>query len=748
MPLPSPILDDRSWKQLHDELVARIPVYTPEWTDHNASDPGITIVDLFAHLGEALLFRFNQIPETTKLAFLRLLHIPLRPATPSRAIVALTTKVLDGVLVGDDGHREARAGALPFELQTEVVVLPVNGYGLGKIATAAPGPAEGDLVEHARRVEHTRGGFGDNEVPAHYGVVRLPEDPAQPHAEAVDFGAAVDDTLWIPVLKTVNTVEKKHLAGKVLNVGFIPDEQVLTMSEVDPCPGTGPVAPGPSVVWQWSARLKDGREPEYRELVPVADTTRGLTRPGIVRLRLPADEALFAELRSDQLADADLEGTDDLPPPIEDDETAAKVMFWLRAYRADGGALGRILWVGVNASDVQQHRTARPEYLGTGTAQPDQQYALTNRQVIAGTLQVDVEDADGWKPWTEVATFDASHEDDHHFVLDRDAGLVRFGNGVHGRAPQIGERIRARQYRYGGGRAGNVPAGAINKLVDVTDVKIANVVRASGGEDEEDLAAALDRIPSEFRRHDRAVAASDFQELARMTPGADVGRAEVLPLFHPKHIGRTMPGVVSVMVWPREDPRRPDAPMPDRTLLSAVCRWLDLRRLVTTELYVIPPTYRKVAVSVGLEVKPGYGIEAVRRWVELVIRQYLAPLPPYGPSGEGWPLGRRVHGPELEAAALQVEGVEFLNGLSVAWYDEAAATWRQATAEQPFVLLQPYEVPQLSEITIVQGAPLPAGERVVPPPRRPKREPGSPLPPDAEDVVAVPVPIPTPREKC
>src|SRR5881394_1170651 len=84
MPIPSPILDDRSYQQLRDELVRRIPVYTPEWTDHNPSDPGITLIELFSFLAENLLFRFNQIPETARLEFLRLLQIPLRPAVPAR----------------------------------------------------------------------------------------------------------------------------------------------------------------------------------------------------------------------------------------------------------------------------------------------------------------------------------------------------------------------------------------------------------------------------------------------------------------------------------------------------------------------------------------------------------------------------------------------------------------------------------------------------------------------------------------
>src|SRR4051812_31835029 len=118
MPLPTPILDDRSYQQLRDELVQRIPVYAPEWTDHNASDPGVTLIELFAFLAENLLFRFTQIPESTQLAFLRLLEIPLRPPTTARALLALTTKDAAGNLV--EAHTTARAGNVLFETLAEV----------------------------------------------------------------------------------------------------------------------------------------------------------------------------------------------------------------------------------------------------------------------------------------------------------------------------------------------------------------------------------------------------------------------------------------------------------------------------------------------------------------------------------------------------------------------------------------------------------------------------------------------------
>src|SRR6478752_5988012 len=94
-----PRLDDRSYEDLVAELVARIPAHTPEWTNPQAGDPGRTLIELFAWLGDTILYRANLIPERQRLAFLRLLGMPLKPAAAARGIVAL--------LVDDD--RDPRA---------------------------------------------------------------------------------------------------------------------------------------------------------------------------------------------------------------------------------------------------------------------------------------------------------------------------------------------------------------------------------------------------------------------------------------------------------------------------------------------------------------------------------------------------------------------------------------------------------------------------------------------------------------
>jgi hypothetical protein len=728
MPIQTPILDDRSYQQLRDDLVRRIPVYTPEWTDYNDSDPGITVLDLVAYLGENLLFRFNQIPETTKLEFLQLLRIPMRAAQPAEGLVAFTTKEVAAAR-GDNlvelGY-EVRAGKVPFETRTEVAVWPVSAQAIARAETSSPEDPE--AIAYAARAIDARGGLAADERAVYYMNRTVPLDPAAPGAEAVDFRAAVDGMLWIAVLGEEGV--EAALRSQVINLGFVLDEVVGT-ADVRACAGEGAGGRSAPLEWQVSTgRFAADDRPVYRTLACVGDTTRGLSDGGIVRLRMPRD---VQDLGTFTLDDPDLAGTGDLPPEIDDEGLAKKVRFWIRAFRPRGGGpLGRILWVGTNATDVVQTRRARPEFVGVGDAQADQSYRLVNRSVLEESIELEVEELGTWRRWQPVDGLHASDRDDRHFVLDAEAGTVRFGTGIQGRVPQIGERIRTRSYRHGGGVEGNVLPKAIAKLGDPPgerpvriQVEVGNPLPTRGGAAAETVEAALERVPGEVRRRDRAVTRGDFRELTLATPGAGVGRAECLPRFHAPTRQPEAAGVVTVVVWPREDRRSPNAPMPDRTLLGQVCEWLDARRLVTTELYVVPPVYRKVAVAVGVHVKPGYGIEAVRNWVELVIRQYLAPLPPYGPEGTGWPLGRRVHGPELEAAALQVEGVEYLEGLDVAGQSADGSRWIKGT-----VTLEVDQVPELTEITVVEGPPL---------------EPGAPLEPE---VAAVAVPIRVITEEC
>ena len=68
---PPPDLDVRSFEQLAEALLARIPVHAPEWADHDVSDPGVTLLELFAFLAEDLLRGEGPGGASTTLAAVR-----------------------------------------------------------------------------------------------------------------------------------------------------------------------------------------------------------------------------------------------------------------------------------------------------------------------------------------------------------------------------------------------------------------------------------------------------------------------------------------------------------------------------------------------------------------------------------------------------------------------------------------------------------------------------------------------------
>src|SRR6185436_4324494 len=121
-----PRLDDRTYDDLVAELVARIPAHTPEWTNTRPGDPGRTLIELFAWLGDALLYRANLIPERQRLAFLALLGVPLRPARPARGMVTVSLKESEPIEALQIAPMSTVNGPLPFEARDEFTVLPVT----------------------------------------------------------------------------------------------------------------------------------------------------------------------------------------------------------------------------------------------------------------------------------------------------------------------------------------------------------------------------------------------------------------------------------------------------------------------------------------------------------------------------------------------------------------------------------------------------------------------------------------------
>ncbi|MEA2080027.1 MAG: hypothetical protein U9P00_09260, partial [Pseudomonadota bacterium] len=80
MPLPEPITQPLRYQEILSEAVRRVPVHNPEWTNLSDSDPGMTLLQLFAFMTENLAYRADRIPERNRQKFLRLLGVELMPA--------------------------------------------------------------------------------------------------------------------------------------------------------------------------------------------------------------------------------------------------------------------------------------------------------------------------------------------------------------------------------------------------------------------------------------------------------------------------------------------------------------------------------------------------------------------------------------------------------------------------------------------------------------------------------------------
>jgi len=132
MALPVPNLDDRSWKQIVDEATRLIPRYCPEWTNHNPTDPGITLLELYAWMTEMVIYRLNKVPEKNFLTFLDLIGVRLKAPEPAKVVLEFTpSEGVEGELVVKKGTKVAtlQAGggeAVTFETLRDISLLPVH----------------------------------------------------------------------------------------------------------------------------------------------------------------------------------------------------------------------------------------------------------------------------------------------------------------------------------------------------------------------------------------------------------------------------------------------------------------------------------------------------------------------------------------------------------------------------------------------------------------------------------------------
>jgi Baseplate J-like protein len=730
MPLIIPNLDDRKFQDLLDETLARVPIHNPEWTNFNESDPGVTIVELFSFLTENLLYRSNQIPERNRRKFLSLLGLPLRPASSSKGIIVFTNErgPLQTLTLNDG--LEVRAGQVPYRTVMGLDVLPVEGKVYYK--RVMTNPPDQLKAYYKQLYTSLRGQPPTKEVTLYETV------PFVPGSE-IDLGQdTVDGSLWIALLLRATDkpydddmleAAREAIGGKTMNLGIFPS---LTDVTKQLKPGGTPAVTATSLLQYQLPRIGASgglqtdpaqRVPQYRT-IDSRSTADVLSEPGIVELTLPAASELTLWNNIDPLES----GAGDFPPGLEDSTLDDRLITWVRV-RSNAATGAKILWAGINAVFVNQRNRVSNESLPLGTGEPDQTGTLSKTPVIPESVGLTVTVNGVSEKWEEIddllsagpevpvedrrqppMTKAALDKPTKVFVVDAESGVIQFGDGIRGARPPFGAVLRA-DYDYGVGRDGNVGAGSINTGPSLpTGLKITNPVPTWGGSEAETVEDGEKQIARYLQHRDRLVTQEDFVTIVKRTPGVDIGRVEVLPAYNPRLAQNEpgdAPGAVTVMVIPRYDTVQPDAPLPDRLFLDAVCEYLEPRRLVTTEVFVRGPAYKKIWISVGINVVAGVSVAQVRESVKQAILEYISPLPQENDVSanvtqsvstrlSGWPLRKSVVSIELLAEANRVDGVLSVNSVLLAEGTGAAV---------PEIKMSGLELPMVAGISVTPGDP-------------------------------------------
>jgi predicted phage baseplate assembly protein len=719
MPIRPPVLDDRTFDDLVADVLTRIPAHTPEWTNPRVGDPGRTIVELFAWLTDTLLYRVNLIPERQRLTFLHLLGLPMRGAVPARGLVAIALDDENETTPVQIKAQAAIDGPVAFETLHELTVLPVRWQAFVKRRlTRDEQTSMQALLPELQKVYQ----LTNPSQPAVPYVTQpvFPEQRAEP--AGLDLIAqTVDHCLWIALFADDRDKVRTGLSDRTrsetrLNIGVVPSISVPALFER--------VGKRAAVrhVWEMSTGRPEDN-PAFVTLEVVEDTSGGLTRAGVLRVVLPPGDLIGAptnDVRQQVRA-----GVGDRPPRLDDAKQEATLVTWIRLRPLEALQSFSLTWVGINAVEIDQRRTRGSQLLAASNGAADQQMQLPTGSVDPHTLRIEVDEPGvGYREWRQVDDLSIAGRDDGVYTLDAEAGTIAFGNGLRGRIPNDGARVRVAFMRSGGGRAGNLPAGSLKDITAVRltnepakNLKVVQPLPTEGGEDAETLDQAERRIPAVIAHRDRAVTENDFRQLAREAPGVRVSRVEVLPRFKPQQRRSGVPGVVSVIVLPQQDDRHPPNPRPDRPFLERMHAYLDARRPIATELYTIGCEYVPIAVSIGVSIDEGAEHDTVLTATREALRRFLWPLAPGGPHETGWPLGKSVRDREIEVEIARVPGVIAVQGVNL--FSQLRGVWRLlspasfAASAGVEVRLERWQLPELLTVVVVADAPPPTDIRDV-----------------------------------
>jgi predicted phage baseplate assembly protein len=609
--LPAPNLDDRRFQDLVDEAKRFVQQRCPEWSDHNLSDPGVTLIEVFAQMVDQVVYRLNRVPERHYLKFLDL--IGLRRYPPASATVPVTFWL----------------ASIPVELRP---------FPAGMVVSSRRTEVD-DAIEFT--TSHDAAVY-----PVQYQSVRASTQPdrTRDYNDELTKGTGFSCFASPPV------------PGNALYIGLTDaaPANALVLEMKCTIEGIGVDPKFPPLQWEaWNGE-------DWERCEVDRDATGGLNRDGQVVLHLPRghDAHAVAGTRAGWVRARVTEAVEGQPI-----YSSSPMVHSISAHT-----------IGVTV-DAINARVVAEEVLGVSDGGYGQQFPVHETPIVrVDGAALEVSSDVGWDVWTEVTHFADSGRDDHHYVLDAVDGAVVFGPAVreedgslrpYGAIPTKGATVRLTRFGVGGGVSGNVNRGSVQVLVSSFPGidRVENRRPGVGGRNAETVDEAKVRGPLQLRSRGRAVTSEDFEEIAKEA-APEAARIRCVPAGGDD----VEAGAVRMLVVPQvasEAGRLPfERLVPPEPLMERIARALDSKRLVGTRISVEPPQYQGIIVVAKVRARAGVSAVRLQEVATTALFRYFHPIEG-GPDGTGWPFGRPILLGEVNAVLQRQQGVEFVEEAKV-----------------------------------------------------------------------------------
>lgn len=697
--LPKSNLDDRTFKDLVDECILRIPRYCPEWTNFNPGDPGITLIELFAWLTDQMMLRFNQVPRHNYVTFLEILGIRLQAAVPAQ------TELTFYLSSPQPNNYEIGAGVEVATVRTEnqeAIVFSTDKtltIGVPEIIHFLTAPTAEDRPQTIQ--DSISGIATQRDLPQN--VVRLRDRLTNIWTQNHENGwEGKAQSIFAEQPQPGNCFYlvfggEQNLAGNVLAIKLRGEAATST--------GINPDYPPR----KWEAWNGEFWQPIL--LQEADDGTRGFSFPdteqGTPNTVAEADVVLH------------------LPQEFPVTYFSSYQGRWLRCVYTpptgiQSGFLHSPQLLGISARAIggtvkaSQCCLVQDEFLGTSDGNPGQKFQLQHTSILpreSGEHILVIPPGGLPEIWEEVNDFAESAPNDRHYILEPLTGEIQFGPLIreptqmreqiqvrakmqvagasslqvqeeiaaihlmerqYGAIPPKGSQIRIARYRHGGGKKGNVQSHTLRipKTAIPYVERVTNHLGARNGADAESLEDAVLRVPKILRTRDRAVTPEDFETLALQAGGGAVARAYCPPMSN----NGTRRGIVDLLIVPQgnlEGVHRGEGTNPSQfTLNSAleqqILSYLDERRLLGVEVRLQEPEYVGVSVQAEVGLEPEYNNPQAQQTIiqnlQMSLYRFLNPLTG-GHDGKGWEFGASVYTSDIVSLFQNTIGVRYLGAI-------------------------------------------------------------------------------------